>query len=256
MRMSQANAKANPAPTAGPGRAAMVGLRTETSAPVRRRCRSCRSATRSSWDIASFVLSRFAPMPLTLPPAQNAVPAPVSSSAPTSRFSPQTLIMLRSAGVRLSDIALRASGRFSVMTATRSRITQSSSSVPVSILVSVVMVPPVIVILVIPAWSEGPDPKVRDSGFDAAHRPGMTVLKLLHPRPQFQFPGPGAARLLQHVPVAQRNGVGIEHRVGPVGGFRPRSAADTAVDDEVRDVDALRRQLARHALGEAAQREL
>ena len=41
-------ASARPAPTAGPGRAAMVGLRTEASAPVRRRCRSCRSATFSS----------------------------------------------------------------------------------------------------------------------------------------------------------------------------------------------------------------
>jgi tRNA dimethylallyltransferase len=27
---------------------------------------------------------------------------------------------------------------------------------------------------VIPGWSEGPDPESRDSGFDAAHRPGMT----------------------------------------------------------------------------------
>jgi len=26
---------------------------------------------------------------------------------------------------------------------------------------------------VIPEWSEGPDPESRDSGFDAAHRPGM-----------------------------------------------------------------------------------
>jgi len=26
---------------------------------------------------------------------------------------------------------------------------------------------------VIPGWSEGPDPEVRTSGFDAAHRPGM-----------------------------------------------------------------------------------
>jgi hypothetical protein len=50
--------------------------------------------------------------------------------------------MLRKAGVRLSDIALRASGRFSVMMATRSRITHSNSSVPVSILVSLVMIPP------------------------------------------------------------------------------------------------------------------
>src|SRR5215217_5359932 len=28
---------------------------------------------------------------------------------------------------------------------------------------------------VIPGWSEGPDPQSRDSGFDAAHRPGMTA---------------------------------------------------------------------------------
>jgi hypothetical protein len=27
---------------------------------------------------------------------------------------------------------------------------------------------------VIPGWSAGPDPKSRDSGFDASHRPGMT----------------------------------------------------------------------------------
>jgi hypothetical protein len=29
---------------------------------------------------------------------------------------------------------------------------------------------------VIPGWSEGPDPESRDSGFDAAHRPGMTMM--------------------------------------------------------------------------------
>jgi len=27
--------------------------------------------------------------------------------------------------------------------------------------------------IVIPGWSEGPDPESRDSGFDALHRPGM-----------------------------------------------------------------------------------
>src|SRR5580704_11322412 len=82
------------------------------------------------------------------------------------------------------------------------------------------------------------------------------LLKLLHPRPQFQFPGPGAARLLQHVPVALRDGVGIEHGSGPVGGLDTRGAADAAVDHEMRDMDALRRQFARHALRQAAQREL
>src|SRR6187399_2192550 len=32
-----------------------------------------------------------------------------------------------------------------------------------------------LVLPVIPGWSEGPDPESRDSGFDAAHRPGMTT---------------------------------------------------------------------------------
>ena len=81
-------------------------------------------------------------MPLTLPPAQNASPAPVISNAPISGFSPQLRIMVRSAGVSASDSELRASGRFNVITATRSRMTQSSSLVPVSMLVSVVIVPP------------------------------------------------------------------------------------------------------------------
>ncbi|MGY4484753.1 putative kinase [Bradyrhizobium sp. LM3.2] len=46
---------------------------------------------------------------------------------------------MRSAGVSASDSELRASGRFSVINATRSRITQRSSLVPVSMVVSVVM---------------------------------------------------------------------------------------------------------------------
>src|SRR4051794_25775878 len=79
-------------------------------------------------------------MPLTLPPAQNADPAPVISSTCTSGFSPQSLIMLRSAGVNWSDSALRTSGRLSVMIATRSRMTHNSSSVPVSIFVSAVVI--------------------------------------------------------------------------------------------------------------------
>src|SRR5258708_21153268 len=79
-------------------------------------------------------------MPWTLPAAQKAVPAPVISSTPTSGFSPHVLIMVRSAGVKLSDSALRTSGRFSVMMATRSRIAQSNSPVPVSMVISVVVI--------------------------------------------------------------------------------------------------------------------
>src|ERR1700754_255374 len=134
-------------------------------------------------------------MPLTSPPEQNAVPAPVINSAPTSGFSPQVLIMVRSAGVSRSDSALRTSGRFNVITATRSRITQSSSSVPVSILFSVVV-----------------------------------MSKLLHPGPQLQFPGPRAARLAEHVPVIQGNRIGIEHRVRSVSGVGTNRAAGAAVD--------------------------
>src|SRR5439155_22887721 len=64
--------------------------------------------------------------------AQNAVPAPVMSKAPTLESSPHCLIMRRSAGVNRSDKALRASGRFNVMSATPSRISHSNSPVPVS----------------------------------------------------------------------------------------------------------------------------
>src|SRR4029078_7795437 len=205
-------------------------------------------------------------MPLTLPPAQNAVPAPVISSAPTSGFSPQVLIMLRSAGVKLSDIAVRASGRVSVMMATRSRITHSNSSVPVSMVVSVPMFPPLVVFprhcgfRRVGKGALAPCPPILARlpmvGTLRLAHPTQQYLKLLDPRPQFQLPGPGAARLLQHVPVARGNGVGVEHRVRPVGGFSARRTADAAVDDEMRDMNALRRQFARHALGQSTQREL
>lgn len=39
---------------------------------------------------------------------------------------------------------------------------------------------------------------------------GEQYSKLLYPRPQFDFPGPCAARLIEHVQIALRDGVGIE----------------------------------------------
>src|SRR5260370_36866016 len=78
-------------------------------------------------------------MLFVLPPAQKAGPVPVLNCVATSGFALMFLIMVRSAGVKLSDSALRTSGRLSVMMATRSRITQSNSLVPVSIVISVVM---------------------------------------------------------------------------------------------------------------------
>src|SRR6266403_1024318 len=130
MRISQASASASPAPAAGPGSAAIVGFLTAASAPVRVRCLVLRSATRSSTAISALLA--LLPMPLTSPPAQKALPAPVISIAPTFGSSPHCLIIRRKAGVRWSESALRASGRLSVMTATRSRISHKSSPVPVS----------------------------------------------------------------------------------------------------------------------------
>src|SRR5436305_10531980 len=117
-------------------------------------------------------------MPLTLPPAQNAVPAPVISNAPTSGFSPHVLIIVRSAGVRLSDNALRTSGRFSVITATRSRIVQSSSPVPVSIWVSVIF--PHSLLL---SFRDGPKDQTRNLEIRArcfASPRNVGALELLH----------------------------------------------------------------------------
>src|SRR4051812_10083751 len=131
MRISHPSASAIPAPAAGPGRAAIVGFRTAANAPVNVRCLVLRSATRSSRETSALLL--LLPMPLTSPPAQKAVPVPVISSAPTDGSSPHCLIIRRSAGVRRSESALRASGRLSVMSATRSRISHNSSLVPVSI---------------------------------------------------------------------------------------------------------------------------
>src|SRR5205085_12455774 len=159
--------------------------------------------------------SRWLPMPLTLPPAQKAVPAPVISSAPTCGLSPQLLIMLRSAGVKSSESALRTSGRLSVITATRSRIAHSNSPVPVSTVISVVILDSPILFVRIIARSEatkqsivglampgyGLLPRFAPHNNDDHCNPSP-FLKPLDPRPQLHFPGPGAARLLQHVPVA------------------------------------------------------
>src|ERR1700740_2127863 len=48
---------------------------------------------------------------------------------------------------------------------------------------------------------------------------------------------------------------GVEDAAGPVRGFDSPRIADPAVDDEVADMDALRRELASDTLRETAQRE-
>ena len=79
-------------------------------------------------------------------------------------------------------------------------------------------------------------------------------LKALDPGTHLDLPGPDAARLRKQVHIGGRNCVGVEVRVLIV--VRRASRTDSAVDDDMRDVDALGRELARHALRESAQREL
>src|SRR5258705_13187061 len=84
----------------------------------------------------------------------------------------------------------------------------------------------------------------------------IRLLKLFHPRPHLDFPRPGAARLVDEVQERGGDRVGIEQARGLVRGLSPPLAPDAAVDHDMPDVDALRLQLARHALREPAQREL
>src|SRR6516164_773042 len=81
-------------------------------------------------------------------------------------------------------------------------------------------------------------------------------LEFLYPGTQLNLLRPRAARLLQDVQVGLRDGVGVEQGVRRVTGQRAACAADATVDDEMGNVDTLRRELARHALCQPAQREL
>src|SRR5215468_4305643 len=81
-----------------------------------------------------------------------------------------------------------------------------------------------------------------------------SVSKPLHPRPYFDFPGPGTAVLLHQMQVARCDGVGIEGHVGTIGGVGAAARTDPTVDDHMGDMNALRAEFAGHALGKAAQR--
>src|SRR5690348_3083594 len=81
-------------------------------------------------------------------------------------------------------------------------------------------------------------------------------LKSLEPGPEFDFPSPCAARLAQHVKISLSDCVGVEHRIGFIGRLDATRVADRAVDHKVRDMNTLRRQLARHALRKTSQGKL
>src|SRR5215216_4510027 len=74
------------------------------------------------------------------------------------------------------------------------------------------------VCIVIPGWSEGPDPESRDSGFDAAHRPGMTeeTVDCVHLR------DPPVRRTCRRLRVRSRR---VRHRADGVGDLALCAAA-------------------------------
>ena len=65
--------------------------------------------------------------------------------------------------------------------------------------------------IVIPGWSEGPDPESRDSGFDASHRPGMTKSPsraLLLPLGKLR-----RQKLRQHLDAGRARAAGRHHQM-------------------------------------------
>src|SRR5215831_14260322 len=95
--------------------------------------------------------------------------------------------------------------------------------------------------------------KLRSCGLSAASTEVIAILgrrpsEGLDPGPQFDFERPGAAWLAQDLDIGLGDRGGVERRVGPVRRVGPAGAAHAAVDDEVRDMDALRPQFSRRAL--------
>src|ERR1700756_797930 len=78
----------------------------------------------------------------------------------------------------------------------------------------------------------------------------------LNPRPKLYLPCPGAAWLSKDVEIGFGNRIGIEQRVRLVRRLSPAGVADPTVDHEMRHVNSLRRQFARHALRQSTKGEL
>src|SRR5690242_5844636 len=78
-----------------------------------------------------------------------------------------------------------------------------------------------------------------------------------NPRTKLDLRRPRAPLLAMHVKVSLGDRVGLEQAIGSaLIGARIVAAANPAIDDEMRDVNVLRRQFARHALRKAAQSKL
>src|SRR5690242_20768682 len=75
----------------------------------------------------------------------------------------------------------------------------------------------------------------------------------LDPGTQLDLPGPGAALLAVQVQILLGDGGRIEHGVGTAA--PPVIGSNAAIDDDMADMNVLRRELAGKALRQAAERE-
>jgi len=116
MMKSQASAMSRPSPIAGPLTAAIVIWSAPASAVTNAAVWCCLRQPRIATSPAGCSSRRR--MPLTSPPAQNALPAPVRMITRTSSSSDSAASSTRSASRMPSSSAFRACGRFRVSTAT------------------------------------------------------------------------------------------------------------------------------------------
>src|SRR5690242_5098604 len=76
-----------------------------------------------------------------------------------------------------------------------------------------------------------------------------------NPGPELHFPGPGAAVLAMDGEIGLGDRVRGQPAILRLGLLSGRGRSNGAIDDEMRDVDVLRRQFTGHGLGQPAQAE-
>ena len=83
----------------------------------------------------------------------------------------------------------------------------------------------------------------------------LRQLEVLDPRPKFDLPRPGTAVLPVNVEIGFGNCIRLKRSVFTAvrGPFIAFTGINTAINDEMRHVDILRRQFTRHALAKPTQ---
>ena len=86
----------------------------------------------------------------------------------------------------------------------------------------------------------------------------VSVLEILHPRPQFHFPSPRAAMLSVDMHIGLRNRIRLQRAVLSKlrGSFVAWTRVNTSIYHEMRDMHVLRRQFSSHALTKTAKPKL